>query len=352
MATKKPAAKTSTNSTSPAKPKAKPNPGDTTFGIDTRQNVAQVAPDVAAQSTAQQGQAALADAARIDTSQQGQFRDRQSGFADDLLAQARGQGPSIAGLQLQAGLDSNIQAQLALSRSGANGLNPAIAQHQALMGIGQAQQQTALQAAMARVKEQQDAQQRYADLINQSRGQDIGLATNQAQLIQAANLQNAQNLTNTSNNNAQLGTQTANINAQLASAANTVNTQTALQRATTAAEAQEKLRQAAIAKAASDYAAKLGYKGHIAGIQSSDYQFNQNQLNQIGQYGVNNVNNNAQANAQNVAGNSGQDVKTYGAAASGAASGASSVASSLGSGASSGAGAGGASGASGAAAAA
>ena len=66
-------------------------------------------------------QAANAQAASIDTTQQGQVRSRQLGLANMLTDAANGQGPSAAQAQLQAGTDASIAQSMALANSARGG---------------------------------------------------------------------------------------------------------------------------------------------------------------------------------------------------------------------------------------
>ena len=128
---------------------------------------------------------------RIDQAPQGQFRSAQTDLMSALAAQAAGQGQSLAQLQLQRGGDQAISQQMALAAS-ARGGNPALAQRQAANNAAAIGQDMAGQSAQLRLGEQRQAQELLSALAAQGRGQDIGLATSQAQLQQQTNEQNLQ----------------------------------------------------------------------------------------------------------------------------------------------------------------
>src|SRR6476646_8809802 len=136
-------------------------------------------------------QAAQAQAAALDASQQAQFRAMQSGLAGQLAQTAAGQGPSLAVLQGQQGRQSQIAAQRAQAASAGPGVNPALLQRSLAPNATQAALGTAGQMIMGRLSEQQAAQQALGGMLAQARGQDVDLASQQAQLRQQAALQNA-----------------------------------------------------------------------------------------------------------------------------------------------------------------
>lgn len=139
---------------------------------------------------APQTQAAQAGATTINPQQQAQFRARQMALADQLGQQAMGQGPSVAGSQFKAAADTSLAQQQALA-AGARGGNVALAGRQAAQNASNANQAFARDAATARIQEQISARDQLGGLLGQGRGQDIGLATDQAGLSQQLNLANA-----------------------------------------------------------------------------------------------------------------------------------------------------------------
>jgi hypothetical protein len=132
-----------------------------------------------------------ADAARYDqrqgpladTTQSNQIRGQQMTLADHLAAQANGQGPSLAQMQLQRGLDQNIATQMAMAASqrgaGGAGALRALGYQQ-----GQARQQMAGDAATLQLNEQMQAQNQLGALLAGARGQDqqMSLADQQSRL--------------------------------------------------------------------------------------------------------------------------------------------------------------------------
>lgn len=119
-----------------------------------------------------------------------EFRQGQATLAQQLAAQARGEGPSLAGEQFKQAQQANqaaIFAQLASARGGAN---PALAR-QAMQTSQQIQAQTARDAALARIQEQMGAREQLAGVLGTGRAGDLEqasqmqqLATQQAQLGQ------------------------------------------------------------------------------------------------------------------------------------------------------------------------
>jgi RecB family exonuclease len=127
--------------------------------------------------------------AQMQLMQQGQFRDQQMTLAQQLAAQASGQGPSLATEQLkqsQAANQAAIFAQMASQRGGAN---PGMAR-QAMQTSAQIQGQTARDAALARIQEQMGAREQLAGVLNTGRAGDIDISKSQAGLQQEANLAN------------------------------------------------------------------------------------------------------------------------------------------------------------------
>ena len=103
--------------------------------------------------------------------QQNQARQNQMGIAELIAARARGEGPSIAEMQLRQSTDrlQNQQAGLVASQ---RGMNPAL-QRRLIMGqAAQGQQAMNAQAALLRAQEQQAAQALAAQTYGAMRGQD------------------------------------------------------------------------------------------------------------------------------------------------------------------------------------
>jgi hypothetical protein len=103
------------------------------------------------------------------------FRGNQADLVAMLEAQARGEGPSLAGQQLQAGMDrAGRQAQG--MAAGARGPNAALGQFQAQQTMGDLGAQANQQAAMARIQEQYNAQNQLGLTLHGARGQDEAMS--------------------------------------------------------------------------------------------------------------------------------------------------------------------------------
>lgn len=127
---------------------------------------------------------------QLDPSQQAQFRQGQMSLAQMLAAQANGQGPSLAQAQLRAATDRNMAQAQALAQANAGGQNAGLVQRNIFQQQQGAAQQAAQDSGALRIQEQTQAQQQLAALLAGARGQDIGLAAENAQLSQGANQQN------------------------------------------------------------------------------------------------------------------------------------------------------------------
>ncbi len=123
----------------------------------------------------------------IDTSQSDQSRAYQNQLMQQLSAQAQGQGPSLAQMQMQRGQEANIAAQRANLNSTRGAPSP-LAARAAAQNIAQTNLQTTQDAAMARLAEQQAAQQGLAGVASQARSQDQAQAQAQATLDANRNL--------------------------------------------------------------------------------------------------------------------------------------------------------------------
>lgn len=138
----------------------------------------------------QLGPMAQSAGAQINTAPQNQFRDKQMQLGDALMAQANGQGPSVAGSQLQQSTEMNLQAAMAQAASSRGG-NLGASQYQLGNARANIQQQAAQGLAQNRIQEQMTARAQLGDVLNSGRGADIGLATNQAGMDQQNNQFNA-----------------------------------------------------------------------------------------------------------------------------------------------------------------
>jgi Chaperone of endosialidase len=168
--------------------------GQSSYQVDPNAFNLQDPKDVAAQ------QAALAQArqgapqvqgATINQQPYSQDRSQQQGLAQLLQAQANGTAPSAAEMQMQQGMQQQVQAQRAQAAS-ARGGNATLAGRTAANNIAMGQQNTNANAAQMRAQEQASGQQALGGVLSGMAGQDVGLATSQAQLGQQANLANQQ----------------------------------------------------------------------------------------------------------------------------------------------------------------
>lgn len=140
----------------------------------------------------------------IDQSQQAQFRNQQLTLGQQLMDQANGNGPSVAGSQLQQSTEQNLQAAMAQAAS-AHGGNLGATQYALSNARANIQQQAAMGLAQTRIQEQMAARSQLGDVLNSGRTSDIGLATNQAQLGQQNNQFNAGQIQTANNANLQAG---------------------------------------------------------------------------------------------------------------------------------------------------
>ncbi|MCP4948851.1 MAG: hypothetical protein GY923_15245 [Aestuariibacter sp.] len=130
-----------------------------------------------------------AQSARIDTEKQDELRQRQLFLADALRDQMAGEGPSVAQMQMQKGLDRSIAGARSVAMSDPR-INPAMANRMAMAAQENLALQGNQQAAMLRAQEQMAAQQQMGALLAGARGQDIGLAGQQAGFEQQTALAN------------------------------------------------------------------------------------------------------------------------------------------------------------------
>ena len=202
--------------------------------------------------------------------------DAQLKLLGDLQAQAAGQGPSLAGEQLKAALEQ-ILAQQQGSIASMRGVNPGLAMRLAGSQAGAAQQNTAQQAAIARIQEILNAQQQLAGLGQNIRSTDIGVQTTNATNAQNAATAN-QNAINAQNQyNATLAAQIAQGNqlaqntaaynqAQFQQAANNTNVTNAYNRALQQAQLNQN---AAIANQNAFNSANLGQAQVSGGVKEA-----------------------------------------------------------------------------------
>lgn len=134
-------------------------------------------------------QAPQAGNTQIAMGPQDQWRQREMALADSLGRVAsgaeKGAGEMAVGRQFQQGL----AAQMAQSRM-ARGGNAGIAARAAARSAGDMTVNAAGQSSQAALQDQGVARQLLAGVLNQGRGADIGLATNQAGMNQQTSLAN------------------------------------------------------------------------------------------------------------------------------------------------------------------
>ncbi len=158
---------------------------------------------------------------------------QEQGLANQLGAQAQGNGPSLAEVQAQKQAQSNMQQQAALLGSQRGSSNPALAQRAALDQGAAAQQQAAATAVAGRTQEELNAQQAQAGLLGAMNNQATNFAGTNAQLEQQAGLASMGAINTGNITQAQLGQQNNQFNAGTVNAQNLaqaqLNQQTALQ---------------------------------------------------------------------------------------------------------------------------
>lgn len=109
-------------------------------------------------------------------------------FLNQLGQQALGGGPNLSELQLRSAMDRSLANQVAAAKA-ARGVNPALAARQASLQGAATQQNIAGQAAQARIQEQRQQQQMFANQLASEQGALQGMyngATGNANAAQAA----------------------------------------------------------------------------------------------------------------------------------------------------------------------
>lgn len=164
----------------------------------------------------QLGRVGLAPAAQVDPSQQAQVRAMQMAQAQRLGAIASGQQQGAGELAVQRQLAQAAAAQQAQARM-QRGLSGASAARGAARNLSQLGVTGAGQAQMAALQDQQAANQQLGSLYDQTRGADLSIAAQNAQLAQQTGLQQGQLNQQAMLQQGQMdqATQLANMNAQL-----------------------------------------------------------------------------------------------------------------------------------------
>lgn len=107
---------------------------------------------------------------------------QQQGLADMLAARARGEGPSVAEMQLQQTLEANRRAAAGALAAAGRSMNPALAQRLLLQQQSTLGQQAGGQAAILRAQEQLAAQQALGAQLGQMRGAEQAAFQSSGQL--------------------------------------------------------------------------------------------------------------------------------------------------------------------------
>jgi len=107
---------------------------------------------------------------------------QESALAQQLAAQAQGQGPSPAQAMLTQATGQNINAAAGQAAS-ARGVNPALAMRTAVDAAGQANQTAAGQAATLKAQEQLAAEGQLTNVLQGQAGQNIGQQVANTQLL-------------------------------------------------------------------------------------------------------------------------------------------------------------------------
>lgn len=123
----------------------------------------------------------LRQTGQIDTTQADESRGLMGQLARGLFARARGEGTSVAEEQMKQALERSRANAASIAAS-----SPGVDAGTAMAQAQRAQEETALQGArdtsLLRAQEQLATEQALGGLLGNMRGQDIGLATSQAQL--------------------------------------------------------------------------------------------------------------------------------------------------------------------------
>lgn len=131
-----------------------------------------------------------------------QVRGMQLGHLQALQDRAAGRGPSVADAQFKANMALVADEQLGAA-AGARGTGRSGMRREAMLAIGRAGQQAALQSGMLKAQEQIGATGQLTGALSDVRGTDTTTAIQQAGMNQAVNLQNAQEANTTNRQNVQ-----------------------------------------------------------------------------------------------------------------------------------------------------
>lgn len=111
-----------------------------------------------------------------DVQRQHEARNQQQGLVNMLQQQAAGQGPTVAGLQQQAGMDRALSNQLAMAANARGGNQAGLALRNAQQNAGQMQLQQNNAAAQLRAQEMLAARQQLGGQLGDVRKGDLASA--------------------------------------------------------------------------------------------------------------------------------------------------------------------------------
>jgi hypothetical protein len=116
--------------------------------------------------------------ASINMRPQDQFRGQQMNLAQALTAQANGQGPSLAQMQLQQATDKNLAQSMALGQSLGGAQAAGLAQRQVMQQQAGTAQQAAADSGALRLQEQMQARNQLAQVLAGARVRTSGSRRN------------------------------------------------------------------------------------------------------------------------------------------------------------------------------
>lgn len=155
------------------------------YGQMGAQNQAWNAPQLGSASTMGAAYAGPGQTAKgFDPTAQNQARSFQTALMGQLQNQANGVGPSLAGGQLQQGVEASLRAQQAAAASSRGRSGFGLAARNLGNQASAMQGNAAMQAAQLRMAEQQSAQQQLGNVAGATRGQDLGYGGMQNQMGQ------------------------------------------------------------------------------------------------------------------------------------------------------------------------
>lgn len=152
-------------------------------------------------------------AAQIDQGPQNQMRAGQQDLISQLQAQANGQGPSVAQGQLVQGQNRGLAQSLAMAAANRGGSAPGLNAQMLSRNQGAMAGQNAADAANLRAEEILASRGQLGSALQGARGQDIGLAENQAGLSNQMNLLNTQQMNQGNQFNTSLASHQHDFNA-------------------------------------------------------------------------------------------------------------------------------------------